>query len=463
MGNTGVALARDGSAPFLNPSAIAAIADPRVALSVNLYSFTTTTVDHFHAPRGTDAALARESLSDSRLDPVPSTFCLFVTLGGERDSSAPTNSVSLRQLNEENAERRKLALCAGTTERRELAAAASAAGTSPDGRSALHLSSLARSYGRVHVGPTYGISLSRTIAVGASLHVVDTRVTSVTSANDTSFVAAPGTDGTQSSHSAISSSFSATSFDVAALVGATFRLDSATTLGLAFGPPSVHIGGEIDASDDAEHAGAPEGTLGRTRAATGRFAAPLPMRAAVGLGARTRRMRVEADATYFFPLSDAFRSDLDARTVTMRGDASSDRTGVAVATTDTAGVLDSALGAEVFVSDTLSVLGGVATDFGGVRHLPATSQLGDVVTVREDRAIATLGVGLYGLDGSELLVGTQLAMARGEILVAETHALPAELAPATQQTFSAMLVVAGSTNLATLRKTFDHFRRIPVR
>ena len=39
MGGTGVALARDGSAPFLNPATILNISDSGLAFSVNFYSF----------------------------------------------------------------------------------------------------------------------------------------------------------------------------------------------------------------------------------------------------------------------------------------------------------------------------------------------------------------------------------------------------------------------------------------
>lgn len=448
MGNTGVALARDGSAPFLNPAAIAAIADPRVAFSVNLFSLTATSVDRFHAPRGTDAGLGRESLSDSRLEPIPSTFCFFVTLGkGDADPDV---------------ERRKLALCAGTSERRDLNGAASATGNAPDGTRSLHLASIARSYARVHVGPTYAVPLSDKLAIGASLHIVDTRVTSLTTASATSVAAAPGTDTTvPAATSSLTSSINATSFDIAALLGATYDVDRSTTVGLAFAPPNVHVGGDIDASDTAHQTGAglEGGVLARARAGSGRFASPLPMRVAAGLGVHGKRSKIEVDATYFFASPDAFRSDIAVHSVTTRGAVSSDRSEPVVATVDEAGVLDSSIGGELMITDEWSILGGFATDFGGVRALAPTSTLGSAVTYREDRALVTLGVGNYGGDGSELLVGVQLGAARGEIMVADSYAVPADLAPAKETTSTILFVIAGSTNLASLKKTLDQFRR----
>jgi hypothetical protein len=451
MGDTGIALARDGSAPFLNPATIASIADPRVALSVSLISFNATTIEHYHAPRGNDAGLGREELSDGRLEPFPTTFCFFVTVGeAEEDPDAA---------------RRKLALCAGTSERRDLTGAASANGVGPDGTRTLHIASIARSYARVHVGPTYALPITKDINVGASLHIIDTRVTSLTSATATASAAEAGSATTvASSSSSLTSSINGTSFDIAALLGATIELGQATTLGIAFEPPSVHVGGDIDANDRAVDTGVAAGgsVIGRTRAATGRFFAPMPMRLGAGIGFRGRRTKLEADLTYFFPMADLYRSEVDVHTVTTSGPQSIDRADAVIASTDAAGVLDSAVGAEVFVNDSWSVLGGLATDFGGVRSLPTGPAIGSAVTMHEDRAIATFGVGNYTRGGGELLVGAQFGVARGEILVADDFTSPSLLAPTQHTTTTVLFVVAGSTNLSSIKKTFDHLRQ-PLR
>jgi hypothetical protein len=438
MGNTGVAEARDGAAPFLNPATIVGIADSQIAFSVNFYAVTLTTIDAFHAPRGADVALDRQKLSDARIDALPSTFCLFLTLGqvtGDRPE----------------AKRRKLALCAGTTEKRLFSASSAAVGVSPTGQPALHVASLERSYGRVHVGPTYGASLSDALALGASLHLVDTSVASVTTGDATTL----GTGAT-----AFSSSVSATSFDLALLLGATYRLDRATTLGLALGAPSLHLGGEIDASD---HAQSPE--LAQTRAATGRFRAPLPMRVAAGIGRRVRRVRVAADATYFFAEDGAFRSEIDAHTLATRtrGGATTDTTEALEVTTDARPVVDTALGVEWDWSDSIGILAGLATDFGAPRRLPTPAPLGSALTTREDRFLATLGMASYGT-GGELLFGVQLGLARGQTYVADSRATPNDLAPVDQHTTTLLFVVAGSTGLSTIRRTFEDLRHsVPIR
>src|SRR5688572_27991692 len=71
MGNTGVALGRDGSAPFHNPATIVRIRDERLAFSVNFYSLALTDFDGWHQPGEVDEAqfgagrLSGTSLLDS--------------------------------------------------------------------------------------------------------------------------------------------------------------------------------------------------------------------------------------------------------------------------------------------------------------------------------------------------------------------------------------------------------------
>jgi hypothetical protein len=86
MGNTGVALGRDGSAPFYNSATIVRIRDERLAFAVNFYSLTLSHLPAWHQPDKLDADrfgkdnLQGTSLFDINFRPLPSTLCLFFTL-----------------------------------------------------------------------------------------------------------------------------------------------------------------------------------------------------------------------------------------------------------------------------------------------------------------------------------------------------------------------------------------------
>ncbi len=88
MGNTGVALARDGSAPFINPATIVNIDDQRLAFSVNFFTYTLRHFSSWNQPGPVDAATFGNVQVDStggsatRFHALPSTLCLFFTLSG---------------------------------------------------------------------------------------------------------------------------------------------------------------------------------------------------------------------------------------------------------------------------------------------------------------------------------------------------------------------------------------------
>src|SRR3954454_596043 len=73
MGSTGVALARDGAAPFFNPATIVRIRDERLAFSVNFYALSLVHFTDFHQPDALDETLfGPGSSGDSGL--LSSTF-----------------------------------------------------------------------------------------------------------------------------------------------------------------------------------------------------------------------------------------------------------------------------------------------------------------------------------------------------------------------------------------------------
>ena len=433
MGNTGVALARDGAAPFLNPATVVGIEDARVSFSVHFYSLTLTSFKGFHAPVGDNSGLRAQPLTNVKLTALPATFCIFLNAGSLRNDKEG---------------RRKLAFCVGTSERLNLSISDSKTGTGPDGRDGLHLASIERSYGRVHVGPTFAGEISQRVWLGASAHVVDTNTTSLTIGNNTVF------GGTSRTASAFSSSVSASSFDFSAVLGVVYRLDRETTLGLAFAPPTLHLFGGVDAFDHSQES-SPDVTL--SRSATGKFSAPIPMRVGLGVGTRGPKLTVEANATLFFPTGDAFTSTVDTTTITTRG-AGSITSRPSIVTTRGNYVIDSAVGGEYFFSKTLSLLAGAAVDFPATPPLRTAPELGTIGTTRETQLTSSVGIGSYS-GGGELLFGFQFGLARGETYVTNNLKSPAELTPISQTAASFLFIIAGSTTFNKILRTIDDLQK----
>ncbi len=172
MGNTGVALSRDGSAPILNPATIVRIDDNSLAFSVNFYTFASTSFSHWHQPapvdttRFGDVGLNGTSISTNGFRIFPSTLCLFFTVRGV--TAEGSNDGGL------HGGRQKLAICFGSTEFEDVVLPAlSFRGNTPLGMTA-QTQSVARNWNRFHAGPTYSISFGDNFAVGLSLHGVYT-------------------------------------------------------------------------------------------------------------------------------------------------------------------------------------------------------------------------------------------------------------------------------------------------
>ncbi|HYQ28581.1 MAG TPA: hypothetical protein VER04_15225, partial [Polyangiaceae bacterium] len=133
MGNTGVALGRDGAAPFVNPATIVAIDDRSIAFSVNFLSLQTTRFGNLHRPAGVDARfggvhLDKRTVWSKRLTALPDTICLFIAFSALSGSGAKEDPTPWR------GGRQKLAFCLATVESDDtIVAALVARGQTPGG------------------------------------------------------------------------------------------------------------------------------------------------------------------------------------------------------------------------------------------------------------------------------------------------------------------------------------------
>ncbi|MGH7296333.1 MAG: hypothetical protein ACRELB_15445, partial [Polyangiaceae bacterium] len=237
MGGTGIALGRDGAAPFLNPASIVHIDDTGVAFSVNFYSYQSAHFSGFHQPGPVNASqygalsLPGPSLDSSRVDALPSTLCFFFAVG-----SAPADSTAAeRAATGHRKGRKKIAACVTSPERLQLGATADGYAGASGGLHATQTTSLAQFWNRLYFGPSYSVYTSDDVALGASLLGIGTV------ANSSWSVDTLVTDGAgHGSASSYATGASAYSVDGGAVLGLLWHVGAHEVLGLSLMTPSVH-------------------------------------------------------------------------------------------------------------------------------------------------------------------------------------------------------------------------------
>jgi hypothetical protein len=444
MGGTGVALARDGAAPFLNPATIIHIDDSGLAFSVNVYSAEWTHLTAFHQPGMSSAPLPDTSLDASHVEGLPSTLCLFLTIGLWGDNVDPEQRTASPQ---HRKGRRKLAACLGTLERSVFSATAVGYTGQAGAFGVNQAASVQRSWDRIYVGPSYSVYVSDRLALGASLHGIGTTASS-TWGVDT--LASQG--NAAGAATAFDTAMTAYSVDLLATAGLVYHIDGTQVLGVSVSTPSVHLLGNYSGTtavqtQDGSGAGATLAT------SSGSFMAPVPLRVAVGLGAETNRVRVEADAIGYIPVTSIARADVQTQMTTSRPGAPPSSASFA-SSQQVSGwaVVDAALGIEGHLSPRFSLLGGLSTDLSGLAPLVASPAIGTLAESRMHRAAASFGVGSYG-DGSELLLGTEFSYGWGKSIALDPYEASPRLALVDQHTYTVMLIVAGSASISAFRRT----------
>jgi hypothetical protein len=450
MGNTGVALGRDGASPFLNPATVVGIDDRQLAFSVNFLAIQNNQFSNFHQPssvdpRFGDVSLTHSSISAARVTAVPSTICLFVSFAAlaghkERPQGDPTPWKGGYQ---------KLAICLATLETEDLLVPAlSVHAPTAAGLTAQDVS-LTRKWNRAQVGPSYSVRLNERLALGASLHGAFTTLSFVQEASSITSL----TDGT-AAHSSLGAAGSGYSADLTAIFGATYEIGKAT-LGASVQIPALHLFGAYSATLHQSF-DATTGSTATVTSGSGNFKAKPPFRLAAGVGTALGRLTFEADAAFDFGSAEGLSSSMHVDRTTTTDGALATSTFRGTYSTRTLPTFNGSLGAEYFVSPHLSLLSGVWTNLSAFAPLepePAPS-LGNLVQARAHRFGVSLGLGSYG-DGSELLFGTQLGYGWGQAIVANLYAVPNDWSVVSSHNFSALFIFAGSTNLRAIKRVIE--------
>jgi hypothetical protein len=444
MGGTGVALASDGSAPFLNPATIVRINDRSLAFSVNFYTFAYTHFSNFHQPGPVDASqfgtvhLSGTGISSNGFRVFPSTLCLFFTLAGVTDQGANDGGY--------HRGRQKIAVCLGNTESQNVGLPALSLHQSTALGLTTQVQSIAQNWSRFRAGPTYSMSLSDSLAIGVSLHGV---YSADAFAFDSSAVTSAQAGG--AIQSTLGAGGNGHSFDMTAILGAMLRT-GILTLGASVEVPALHLLGIYDAVSHQESQGT--GTSGATiSSGSGSFRAPPPMRFAVGVGAQWPRLILEVDESVNVAVGN-IASTLNVMNTTLAGTAATTTNVDSTFSVAERPVWNTSLGAEYLVSPSFSVLGGIATNESAVPPLSPTSTLGNLVQARMSDVNASIGIGSYG-GGGDLLIGARFGYGWGQSMAANPYVLPNNWAVVDTQSYSVMLVLAGATNLRAIGRAVE--------
>lgn len=453
MGNTGVALGRDGAAPFVNPATIVGIDDRSIAFSVNFLSIQATRFRRFHRPTGVDplftsVRLDKDTVWSRRITALPDTICLFIAfsaLTGNRNGAKedPTPWRGGRQ---------KLALCLANVESDDMIVPAlSARGQTPGGATTQAIS-IARKWTRAQVGPTYSAQINRRLSLGASLQGAYTSMSFIQDAS--SLTAAADASAAQS---ALGMAGNGSSLDLVGILGATYEVRG-LTFGASVQLPALHLLGSYSATlqrtfntSDANQSILVSGS--------GDYLAKPPVRFSAGVGTKNDTWTLEANASFDFGRSQAVGTTLQTHATALTDGSLSQSALEATYAQRTQPTLNGAVGGEYFITPRLSMLGGVFTNLSAVPKLEpqAVPSLGNLLQSRLHRVGVSFGLGSYGT-GGELLFGTQLGYGWGEMLGPDVYASPSDWSVVKTQSFSALFVLAGNTNLRSIKRAIEGVR-----
>jgi hypothetical protein len=245
-------------------------------------------------------------------------------------------------------------------------------------------------------------------------------------------------------------------FQLDATLGATLRFGN-QTLGLSVRTPSLHVYGRGGANRDTMYGGAGAETY--QLSASGSFAAQSPMRIGFGTGVEGVWGQLEVDAFYFHQLGDSYHAILDGHQTVTTASGVNDSPVTLDLRQRSKGVVNLAAGAEIFMSEHISLLTGLATDFSAAPKGSLPGTLFNYFGVASNRVTSSFGIGTHGSTG-ELMIGGELSYGWGQRLAVSSYQLPPVIGNADFHSYQVMVIVAGSTSLRALRKAVEDVKKV---
>jgi hypothetical protein len=300
-----------------------------------------------------------------------------------------------------------------------------------------------QTFSRTAVGPTYAMSITDALAMGASIHVSRAAFSSLFQNTSTTY------GGISPVTSMFYSASRGNSYDLSATIGATYRIDRYQTVAVSLELPSLHAFGSGGLNSYTHFDGATSGTT--SLSADGDFAAYTPMRIALGTGIERASGSAELNVSAYVPVGPAYAAKLAGRRLETSSGAGSDVATSLDLSTRARGAVNVGVGGEIAVAPSISMLGGLSTDWSTVPKGALLSDPMSYFAARTNRVAASLGVGSHG-EGGDLYVGGELAYAWGERLAVNAYQLPARLETTAHDTYSLLFVIAGTTSLNAIKR-----------
>ena len=454
LGGTGIVYGRDGAAAFLNPATAVLADDNRLSFAVNFYTMNLLVAPSFYAPGPTDPNvfggmnLHNTATTDFSFNALPSSLCLFMKIG-----AVPFLA---RRITDPNARAARFGMCFAMVQNETFNFAADGYSETSGSFVTRQAQTVSQSYSRFAVGPTYAMHLTEELAIGASLHGTLAAHRSLFAASATTYGATQSVDG---AGKPISTLFYAgsrgDSFQFEPLIGATYRFGK-QKIGASIKFPSIHVYGIGGANRQSNYDGS--GTQTSIVTAEGSFVSRSPMRFSFGTGVEAKWGNAEFN-TSFSPPSTGYRVELEGRDVTTKDGVLDDRAQRYALEERARGVFNASVGAEIFVSQKISALGGFATDFSALSSGALQGSLFNYYPSRTHRLMTSFGIASHG-EGGELLVGGELSAGWGQRLAVNSYQLPPAVQTTGHATFQLMLVIAGSTSLKAIQRAVTDVKRV---
>ncbi len=456
LGGTGIVYGRDAAAGFLNPATAVLADDNRLSFSANFYTINLNLAPNWYQPGTVNEAvfgnlnLKTNSTTDFEFNALPSSLCLYVKAGS-------IEAIRKRITNPQTRDA-TIGICFATVQSSLFNFAAEGFNAQQGRLITRQAQTVAQSYVRFAAGPTYAMHITDALAVGASLHATLASHRSLFAATGATYGANSAVDA---SGRPISSLFYSGSrgdaLQLEPLLGATYRFGR-QKIGMSVKFPSLHVFGVGGANQNSHYEGAGLGSATSTVTAAGTFKSRSPMRISLGTGLEAKWGNAEFNTSYS-PATSGYSAELDGNATDIRGDSINDRVVKYSLAERSRGVVNFALGAEVFFSSKISMLAGAATDLSAVSRGDLQGSLFNYHPARLNRASLSLGAASHG-DGGEIMLGTEFSAGYGDRLAVNSYQLPSAITSTGTSSFQLMFVIAGSTSLKAIKRAVVDVKRV---